>query len=96
MAQKAVILCDNISSTAAQAAVAFGGGRGLLIVEATTYPSTCQLQIQSRSGKWVNFGSNISADIAMPLDLPQGQYRINLSGGTTSALYVVLASVAYQ
>lgn len=96
MAQKSIPLCSNISVVADQPAVTYYGGRGLLFIEATGYPSTCQLQTQGPSGKWINVGSNISADGVIPLDLAAGQYRMHLLGGACSALYAVLVSDAYQ
>lgn len=96
MAQKAVILCSNISAVADQPAVYYQGGRGVLIVEASTYATTCQLQTQSLSGKWVLIGTAFTADGAQAIDLPAGMYRVHLTGGSVSALYASLVSVAYQ
>lgn len=93
MSQKAANLCDNIAAVADTAPVMFLGGKGVLIVEATTYPTTCILQTQSRSTKWVNVGSNISSDGLYSLDLPAGMYRIHMAGGAVAAFYATLVSV---
>lgn len=97
MAQKASPLVNNYSSgaPAPSSAAAYQGGRGVIISEATTYPTTCQVQTQSISGKWIPIGANIAADGTQAVDLPAGQYRVLMNGGTASAVYITLVSVAY-
>lgn len=97
MQSNAVALAANVSSVAAQAAQLLQvGGRYALIMEATTYPTTVTLQTQSVSGKWVPVNSsNITADGVTAYDIPAGQVRLFLSGGSASALYATLVKVPY-
>lgn len=97
MQQNSVILASNISAVADQPAVSFlGGGRAVLVIEASTYPTTVALQVQSLSGKWVPVNtSNIAADGAYPYDVPAGQVRLHLTGGSASAIYAALVKVPY-
>lgn len=96
MARNAINLITNASSVADGAAVEFEGGRATLIAEATTYPTTVQLQTMSRSGKWVPIGSATTADGAQAIDCPRGQYRVHMTGGTASAVYLTLVPVSYN
>lgn len=96
MARSAANLLTAVSAVADGSSVEFEGGRAVLITEATAYPTTCQLQTLSRSGKWVAVGSNITADGTVALDLPRGQYRMHLTGGTATALYATLVPVSYN
>lgn len=96
MATRGITLATNISSVADQPAQTWFGGRAVLVIEATTYPTTVGLQAQSLSGKWVPVNtSNITADGVYAFDVPAGQVRLHLTGGTASAIYAALVSVPY-
>lgn len=96
MQSSGIVLTANNNTAAATAAVSLStGGRHVLIINAGTYPTTCQLQVQGPSNAWINLGSNITADQVTPLDLPPGQYRLNMSGGSTGSLFANLVRVAY-
>jgi hypothetical protein len=91
-----VSLAANISVVADQPAVYFPGGRGVIATDGTTWPTTCQVQLQLRNGSWVSIGSNLTAaGISSELALPAGQYRVHMTGGTAAAVYVDLARVPY-
>jgi len=97
MSTKGVSLASNVAAVADQPAVAWSGGRAALVIEATTYPTTVGLQMQSVSGKWVAVSTtNITADGVYAFDVPAGQVRLHLTGGTASALYANLVSVPYN
>lgn len=91
------VLAANVSIVADQASQVWSsGGRAVLVIEATTYPTTVTLQVQSTSGKWVAVNtSNITADGAYPYDVPAGAVRLHLNGGSASALYASLVAVNY-
>lgn len=95
MQGEATVLASNSSIVGATAAATWKGGRGALVLNATAYGTTCSLQFQGPSGAWINLnGTAFSADQVLVLDLPPGQYRMNLAG-TTTALYATLARVQY-
>lgn len=100
MQQGAAVLASNVSSVANQTGMEFIGGKAVVVVEATTYPTSLSLQTQGPSGKWVNCNSlagtsAITADGIVVYDLPRGQYRAAMSGGTVAALYMVLTRIPY-
>lgn len=97
MQSNAVILAANVGTTAPTAAKNVDtGGRYNLTVLATTYPTTCQLQVLgSDAATWINLGSSLSANGVTSFDLSPGQYRMNLVTGTTAGLYATLVRVAY-
>lgn len=96
MPATAAVLAVNISSVADQPSQSYGGGRSVLVIEASTYPTTVTLQVQAPSGKWVAVNTaNITADGAYPYDVPIGNVRLHLTGGTASALYAALVRVPY-
>jgi hypothetical protein len=92
-----VALAKNISSVAAQPQVSWKGGRCALCIFATTFPSTCQLQMLGKdSATWLTVNSSTySANQVISYDLPAGQYRLNLSGGSVSGLYADLVAIPY-
>lgn len=95
MARGAAVLCSNVAVVADSTPMYWVGGRSTLVIEATTYPTTCQLQVQGLSGKWINIGANNTADGVVSLDCPAGQYRLHMVGGTAAAVYAVLVAVPY-
>lgn len=74
-----------------------GGGRAVLICAASSYPTTCQLQVLAPDGTtWCNVGSNITANgISSEFAAPAGQYRMHNTGGTETALYVSMVRIPY-
>ena len=96
-ATRSVTLAKNAVATADQNAVTWVGGRCVLVLIATAFPTTCKLQMLGQDGQtWVDInGTTYSANQVTPYDLPAGQYRMHLSGGTTTGLYADLVSVPY-
>ena len=72
------------------------GGRSVLVVEASSFPTTLQLQLQGPNGTAISLGSNITANGVASHDLPAGSYRMILTGGTATDVYVRLCRVPYQ
>lgn len=97
MQSHSVILAANVNAATDQAAGYLPvGGKCVLVIEATTYPTTVELQVQAPSSKWVKINtSNISADGGYPYDVPAGQVRMHLTGGTSTALYATLIKIPY-
>ena len=97
-ATRGVVLCSNISAVADQAAVTWSGGRAALVLIATTYPTTANLQcLGPDSTTWINInGTTYSANQVTAYDLPAGQYRMHLASGTVAGMYASLVSVPYE
>jgi hypothetical protein len=52
--------------------------------------------MQVQNGNWVNVNAaTLAQDGFTSYDLPSGQYRIAMAGGTVAGLYASLVSVAY-
>ena len=90
-------LATNATGAAALAAVTVVGGRYSLALSATTFPSTCALQVLGPDGStWISLNASAySANQVTAYDIPSGQVRMNLSGGTAAALYACLTRVPY-
>lgn len=97
MQGRAIPLCANISVVADQPKVTWQGGRSILSIFAATFPSTCQLQMLGKdSSTWIAVNSSsFSANQVISYDLPAGQYRIHMTGGSVSGLYADLVTVPY-
>lgn len=99
MARGGTTLCVNISSAtpADQPPITWVGGRTSLVIVAQTYPSTCNLQLRGQDGtSWMNVNdSSIGANSFDTYDLPAGEYRMNLAGGTVDGLYASLVAIPY-
>jgi hypothetical protein len=90
-------LCTNVVAVADSTAVQWRGGRSALIIHATTYPTTCALQLLGMDGStWINVSSNLTANGVTAFDLPAGQYRIHMASGTATAVYASLVSIPYM
>ncbi len=97
MQGRAIPLCKNISSVADQPQVTWQGGRTALCIFAATFPSTCQLQYLGKdSSTWLAVNSStFSANQIVSYDLPAGQYRLHMTGGSVSGLYADLVTIPY-
>lgn len=97
MQANGIILAANLATTAPTAAQNINtGGRYNFTMLASTYPTTCQLQVLgSDNATWISLGSSLSANAVVTLDLSPGQYRLNLVTGTTAGMYATLVRVAY-
>lgn len=96
-ASKGAVLCANISVVADQAAITWGGGRTALVLLAATYPTTANLQVLGPDSlTWISLnGTTYSANQVTAYDLPAGQYRMHLTGGSVSGMYASLVSIPY-
>lgn len=92
-----IVLASNVNASADQAAVYFKGGRAVIVLIASVYGTTVNLQCQGPdSSTWININaSTYSANQVTAYDLPAGMYRMHITGGTTTALYANLVTVPY-
>lgn len=69
-----------------------------IIISATVYPATCKLQVLGPDdATYIDINATAySANQVTAYDLPSGQYRLNLAGGTVAALYAKLVSIPYS
>lgn len=92
-------LLSNASATGS--AVAIRGGEYAFSVEGTVSGATIGLQMQSLNGTWATiqvFNASPVQTTALPyfqtqIDLPAGNVRAVVSGGTPSALYSYLVGL---
>jgi len=98
MARGGVVLCANVGAVANQGLVQWVGGRTSLVLIASTFPTTLNLQLQGPDGStYINVNSaNLAANGIYNFDLPAGSYRMNLVGGAVAGLYASLISIPYN
>ena len=96
MATRAAKLAANVSS-GDTTAVLYAGGRTALVLIASAYGSTVKLQMLANdSSTYIDInGTTYSANQITIYDLPEGYYRMHITGGTTTALYADLVSIPY-
>lgn len=97
MARGSAKLATNNTGAADTTPVYWTGGRCVLVLIATTYPSTCKLQTLGQdTTTWIDINASAyTANQVTAYDLPPGQYRMHLSGGTAAALYADLIAIPY-
>lgn len=80
-------LLNNESATGAVGT--WPGGRGLFSADGTFGGATVKLQFLGPAGNWLDAGTytTLTAAGGGNFDLPQGQIRAAVSGGTPSGLY---------
>jgi hypothetical protein len=84
----AVTLLSNASATGA--GVTWPGGTGVFTVAGTIGGATVALEVLGPDGAtWLNAGSDgtLTAAGMCAFDLPQGQIRASVTGGTPSGVY---------
>lgn len=91
MASVGVSLLSNAAATGNY--VTFAGGRAVLVVLATAYPTTLKLQMLGKDGATAIDVATVTANGITAYDLPPGSYRMFVSGGAPSGIYADLASV---
>ena len=91
----AIQLLENKDDLVAEDWQFWVGGRSALVVQATSYPTTLGLQLLGRDGQAIAASANITADGITSLDLPPGQYRMNLATGTATDVYATLVRIIY-
>lgn len=91
-------LASNVSATGS--AVQINGGEYIFNVEGTVGGSTASLQVKTPNGTWTNvtsYGVEVKATAlpfaASPLQLPAGEVRLALTGGTPSAVHASLVGL---
>lgn len=95
---RAIVLATNVNASAVQPQQTWNGGRAALNIVATVYGTTVSFQQLGADGvTWLNMNASTIAANAAPVlyDCPAGQYRLSITGGTTTALYATLVSVPY-
>lgn len=94
MQSASVDLLSNASATGA--AVQWPGGRGLFTAAGTFGGATLTLQLMGPDATtWIAAGADttLAAAGAGVFDLPPGQIRVQVAGGTPSGLYARAARV---
>lgn len=93
---QAVTLYNNVDAAGAGTWKFYSGGRSVLVVQATTYPTTLSFQYKGPDGNPITLnGSTINADGVTAYDLPAGEYRMLSSGGSPTDMYAVISRVVY-
>lgn len=101
MAARGVLLTTTsalVTVVADQAPVQWGGGKTSFCIVASTYPTTCKLQLLGGDGTtWLDVnGTTVSANaVPVAYDLPAGTYRLHLASGTVADLAASLVSIPY-
>lgn len=94
MLSAAADLLSNASATGA--AVTWPGGKGVFTVVGSFSAGTVSLQFLGPDGTtWIDVGTSttVTAAACAAFELPQGQLRASVSGGTPSGLYARVARV---
>ncbi|WP_374601050.1 hypothetical protein [Niveibacterium sp.] len=85
-------LLQNASATSS--AKSWPGGRGSVVASGSFGGATLQLQGLGPDGAtWVSVGAALTSAGQTVFEMPPGQIRILVSGGTPSALYAQAARV---
>lgn len=92
-------LAENASSTGA--AVAIKGGEYIFQASGTPGGTTTSLQIQTPNGTWSDiavYSGSFVRSTNLPysqtgIDLPPGNVRVAMTGGTPSAIYAYLVGM---
>ena len=92
-ASAGIKLLENKDNLTEEAGQRYAGGPSALVASADSYSTTCQLQLEHIDGVWISLGANITANGLQELNLPPGNYRMILTGGTATNLYVTLTRV---
>ena len=86
----------NLTGSTVTQSVSWGGGRSVLLVDATQFAAKVDLQLQLMGGAWVAVNAaTISANAAQNFDLPAGQYRMLSTQGSSLAVYATLVRIPY-
>lgn len=86
-------LMSNASATGNS--LIWPGGRGLFAADGTFGGATCKLQFLGPAGNWIDAGqyTTLTAAGGGNFDLPQGQIRAALTGGTPSGMFAYACTV---
>lgn len=92
MAARGKALLENASATGSW--VGWEGGRTSLVTFGTL-PTTYKLQLLGKDNSTAVDVATITAAGLTSYDLPPGQYRMSISGGSPSGLYADLIAIPY-
>lgn len=92
--KKAVSLLSDISAAGAGDWKKYEGGPSVLVVFGT-FPTTATLEYQGKDGSTAIVISTPTAAGFTSIDLPQGYYRFNLTGGSPSGFYADIVPLDY-
>lgn len=91
-----LVLLENKDNLTEEVGKHWVGGRTALVVTATSYPNTLNLELQHRDNVWVVVNAQtLAANGIYSFDLPAGTYRMSLAGGTATNVYVTLNRIVY-
>lgn len=84
-----------INGNATGNAAIWPGGRGLFTADGTFGGATVKLQFLGPTGSWIDAGpyTTLTAAGGGIFDLPQGQVRVNLAGGSPSGISAIACIV---
>lgn len=94
MRSSRIDLLSNASATGS--AIIWPGGRGMFTAAGTFGGTTVKLQFLGPDGStWIDAGTytTLTASGGGIFDLPQGQVRANITGGTPSGIYAIAVTV---
>ena len=95
--RQGVNLTENNSTVADTTPVFFPGGRSVLVLIASTFPTTLKLMMVGPDGSTgiaLN-GTTYSANQVTAYDLPEGMYYLHMASGSASEIYASLVQVPY-
>jgi hypothetical protein len=97
MHAQAYVLCADVDAAVDTAAVQIAGGRYVLALVAAAYGTTVKLQAMGPNSTWIDINATTYSanQITSGIDLPSGQVRMHITGGTTTDLYATLCRVPY-
>jgi len=83
-------LLDNVTGAGNGSAKRWDGGKGSFIIQGTFGGTTAELQFQTPEGVWIAVSSatsTIGANAHAEFEIPKGQLRAVLTGGTPSVMF---------
>lgn len=97
MASVGITLLEDEDALGTGDWVRYPGGRTVLTIQATTYPTTTTLELKGPDGNKITISGNLTTagDTIVIYDLPPGSYRIVRATGTCTDMYVRLNTVNY-
>lgn len=97
MSSSGIALAANVDAAVDTPWTTWKGGRSALVLVAGAYGTTVKLQLKGPDGTStidIN-ATTYSANQVTAYDLPAGEYRLHITGGTTTDLYANLVSIPY-
>lgn len=97
MASSAITFCKSQSASGTfMGNQPFVGGRGVLVISASTMPTAANLQVFNFDGVAANVNSAaITASGVFAYDLPAGLYQFVMSGGSPSNVSAQIITIPY-